>query len=46
MGIEKVVILGGGFAGINAAKSLGNSKLDVWVILTSAISCIVHKSIS
>jgi len=32
MGIEKVVILGGGFAGINAAKALGNSKLDVWVI--------------
>lgn len=28
----KVVILGGGFAGINAAKALGNSKLDVWLI--------------
>lgn len=28
----KVVILGGGFAGINAAKSLGNTKLDVWII--------------
>ncbi len=28
----KVVILGGGFAGINAAKALGNSKFDVWLI--------------
>jgi NADH dehydrogenase len=28
----KVVILGGGFAGISAAKALGNSKLDVWLI--------------
>ncbi|HSX10474.1 MAG TPA: NAD(P)/FAD-dependent oxidoreductase [Chlamydiales bacterium] len=28
----KVVILGGGFAGINAAKSLGHSKFDVWMI--------------
>jgi len=28
----KVVILGGGFGGINAAKTLGNSKLDVWLI--------------
>jgi len=28
----KVVILGGGFAGINAAKILGNAKLDVWLI--------------
>jgi NADH dehydrogenase len=27
-----VVILGGGFGGINAAKTLGNSKLDVWLI--------------
>ena len=32
MGITKVVILGGGFAGLNAAKALGHSKLDVWVI--------------
>ncbi len=28
----KVVILGGGFAGLNAAKTLGNTKLDVWLI--------------
>lgn len=28
----KVVILGGGFAGINAAKALGNSNFDVWLI--------------
>lgn len=28
----KVLILGGGFAGLNAAKSLGGSQLDVWVI--------------
>lgn len=32
MANTKVVILGGGFAGINAAKALGNSKLDVWLI--------------
>lgn len=32
MASTKVVILGGGFAGINAAKSLGNSKFDVWII--------------
>lgn len=32
MANAKVVILGGGFAGINTAKSLGNSKLDVWMI--------------
>jgi NADH dehydrogenase len=32
MANTKVVILGGGFAGINAAKNLGNSKLDVWLI--------------
>ncbi len=32
MANAKVVILGGGFAGINAAKSLGNSKFDVWII--------------
>jgi len=28
----KVVILGGGFGGLNAAKALGNSKCDVWLI--------------
>ncbi len=28
----KVVILGGGFAGLNAAKSFGNTKFDVWLI--------------
>jgi len=32
MANTKVVILGGGFAGINAAKGLGNSKFDVWII--------------
>lgn len=32
MANTKVVILGGGFAGINAAKALGNTKLDVWII--------------
>lgn len=32
MANTKVVILGGGFAGINAAKALGNTKLDVWLI--------------
>lgn len=32
MAYTKVVILGGGFGGINAAKILGNSKLDVWLI--------------
>jgi NADH dehydrogenase len=32
MANKKVVILGGGFAGINAAKALGNSKFDVWLI--------------
>ena len=32
MSYTKVVILGGGFGGINAAKTLGNSKLDVWLI--------------
>lgn len=32
MAYTKVVILGGGFGGINAAKILGNSKLDVWII--------------
>jgi NADH dehydrogenase len=28
----KVVILGGGFGGLNAAKVLGNTKLDVWIV--------------
>ena len=32
MAPSKVVILGGGFAGLNAAKMLGNTKFDVWVI--------------
>lgn len=32
MASTKVVILGGGFAGINAAKALGNSNFDVWII--------------
>ena len=32
MAYTKVVILGGGFGGMNAAKALGNSKLDVWII--------------
>lgn len=32
MNYTKVVILGGGFGGINAAKTLGNSKFDVWLI--------------
>lgn len=32
MGAAKVVILGGGFGGLNAAKALGSSKFDVWVI--------------
>jgi NADH dehydrogenase len=32
MANTKVVILGGGFAGINAAKGLGKSKFDVWLI--------------
>ncbi len=32
MALTKVVILGGGFAGLNAAKGLGNSKNDVWLI--------------
>ena len=32
MGITKVVILGGGFGGLNAAKALGHAKLDVWLI--------------
>jgi NADH dehydrogenase len=32
MSFTKVVILGGGFGGLNAAKTLGGSKLDVWLI--------------
>lgn len=32
MAYTKVVILGGGFAGINAAKSFAGTKYDVWVI--------------
>ncbi len=32
MGSTKVVILGGGFAGLNAAKALGGSSFDVWLI--------------
>jgi NADH dehydrogenase len=32
MASTKVVILGGGFAGLNAAKALGNSNFDVWLI--------------
>lgn len=32
MANTKVLILGGGFGGLNAAKALGNSKFDVWVI--------------
>ncbi len=32
MAQTKVVILGGGFAGLNAAKTLGNTKFDVWLL--------------
>ncbi len=32
MAYKKVIIVGGGFAGINAAKYLGNTKNDVWII--------------
>lgn len=32
MAFTKVVILGGGFGGLNAAKTLGNTKFDVWLI--------------
>lgn len=32
MANTKIVIIGGGFAGINAAKALGNTKTDVWLI--------------
>ncbi|MBI5272420.1 MAG: NAD(P)/FAD-dependent oxidoreductase [Chlamydiia bacterium] len=32
MANAKVIILGGGFGGLNAAKALGNSKYDIWVL--------------
>ncbi|HSX38863.1 MAG TPA: NAD(P)/FAD-dependent oxidoreductase [Chlamydiales bacterium] len=32
MANSKVLILGGGFGGLNAAKALGRSKYDVWLI--------------
>ncbi len=32
MARTKVVILGGGFGGLNAAKMMGNTKLDVWLV--------------
>lgn len=32
MSQTKVVILGGGFGGLNAAKTLGNTRFDVWLI--------------
>jgi NADH:ubiquinone reductase (H+-translocating) len=32
MAQSRVVIIGGGFAGINAAKKLGGKKFDVWLI--------------
>ncbi len=32
MASTKVIILGGGFAGLNIAKSLGNTPFDVWLI--------------
>ena len=32
MARTKVIIIGGGFGGINAAKIFGNTKFDVWVI--------------
>src|SRR5271169_827638 len=32
MSYTKVVVLGGGFGGLNAAKTLGNSKFDVWLL--------------
>lgn len=32
MAAPRVVILGGGFGGLNAAKQLGNTQYDVWVI--------------
>jgi NADH dehydrogenase len=32
VGYTKVVILGGGFGGLNVAKRLGDRKLDVWLL--------------
>ena len=32
MAYSRIVIVGGGFGGLNAAKQLGNAKLDVWMI--------------
>lgn len=32
MAHSKVVVIGGGFGGLNLAKKLGGSKLDVWMI--------------
>src|SRR5579863_5141652 len=32
MSHTKVVVLRGGFGGLNAAKTLGNTKFDVWLI--------------
>ncbi|HEY4255501.1 MAG TPA: NAD(P)/FAD-dependent oxidoreductase [Chlamydiales bacterium] len=32
MAYTKVVILGGGFGGLNVAKTLGSTKFDVWLI--------------
>lgn len=32
MHVKKVLILGGGFAGLNAAKTLSGSDFDVWII--------------
>ena len=32
MATKRVVIVGGGFAGLNAAKGLGNGPFDVWLI--------------
>jgi len=32
MAYTRVVIIGGGFGGLNLAKKLGNTKLDVWII--------------
>jgi len=32
MSRSRVVIIGGGFGGLNAAKKLGGKKFDVWLI--------------
>ena len=32
MAYKRVVIIGGGFAGLTAAKQLGDSNFDVWVV--------------